>query len=468
MVFVEPAIGSDHNPLVLNTDVSLNKVGRPFRFESFWVTEAGCKEVIVDAWSRQQEGSLMLKVCKKLKVCKEMLKEWSKHTFGELRFRIDSAKEHLSDIQHKMELGFYNELLIEETRILQVLEDLWQKDAIRQRNQIVRLKNEQGIWKENPKDIAGVIKNYFHELYKMPLGRDLDAVIDLIDPSISTDCKMILTRSISKGEVQQAAFHMGALKAPGSDGFPGLFYQSYWDKVGDDVFKVVHNFFQEGALLKEVNQTNVILIPKVPNPESMSQLCLISFSATTNNVDCCGAPSPSSELIRKDLDLVAEQKKALQLMDSAFQEYKIHMDKQISKAHDHHRGALSPASKLIRSDLILVDTTFSEAKESMYHMNVKINQAREKFKKLQIFAGSEKDFHKLRKADSDKLRKTISKLKGQIRLHNKIRPVDSNLHHKNWDNINGAEDGMTHFFHKEPEVAHTGDFGGLLKFESFP
>ncbi|KAH7840676.1 hypothetical protein Vadar_020103 [Vaccinium darrowii] len=49
MVFVEPAVGSDHNPLVLNTDVPLNKVGRPFKFESFWITEPGCKEVIVDS-----------------------------------------------------------------------------------------------------------------------------------------------------------------------------------------------------------------------------------------------------------------------------------------------------------------------------------------------------------------------------------------------------------------------------------
>lgn len=75
MVFVEPAIGSDHNPLVLNTDVPLNKVGKPFKFESYWVTEDGCKEVIVDSWRTQQEGSLMFVVCKKLKECKDKLKE---------------------------------------------------------------------------------------------------------------------------------------------------------------------------------------------------------------------------------------------------------------------------------------------------------------------------------------------------------------------------------------------------------
>ncbi|KAI8527106.1 hypothetical protein RHMOL_Rhmol12G0050200 [Rhododendron molle] len=216
-----------------------------------------------------------------------------------------------------------------------------------------------------------------------------------------------------------------------------------------------------------------------------------SSSGTTNKDDHHGgAPSPSSEMIRKDLDLV----------DSAFQKYIMYMDKQISEAReklkelqklgsserdfdelglviaklkfqiplisnkdDHHSGALSPTSKMIRSDLILVDTAFAEAKESLYHMNVKINQAHDKFKDLQLLPSTERDSDKLRKADSDKLRKDIAKLKVRIRSYHKIRSVNSNLHHKNWDNINGAKDGMTHFFHREPEVTQTGDFDGILK-----
>lgn len=67
------------------------------------------------------------------------------------------------------------------------------------------------------------------------------------------------------------------LKAPGSDGFPGLFYQNYWDIVGVDVVKAVQNFFQEGAFLREINHTNITLIPKVKNPESMNRFRPISL-----------------------------------------------------------------------------------------------------------------------------------------------------------------------------------------------
>ncbi|KAG5517160.1 hypothetical protein RHGRI_037799 [Rhododendron griersonianum] len=48
MVLVEAAIGSDHNPLILNTTPTPNKVGKPFKFESFWVTDEECKRVVSD------------------------------------------------------------------------------------------------------------------------------------------------------------------------------------------------------------------------------------------------------------------------------------------------------------------------------------------------------------------------------------------------------------------------------------
>lgn len=95
--------------------------------------------------------------------------------------------------------------------------------------------------------------------------------MSLIDPVISLTSNERLVREISYGEVKLAAFQLGPLKAPGSDGFPGLFFQSYWDVVCDEVFKAVSQFFNEAVLLKEMNQTNVTLIPKVNSLEATHQ-----------------------------------------------------------------------------------------------------------------------------------------------------------------------------------------------------
>lgn len=56
-----------------------------------------------------------------------------------------------------------------------------------------------------------------------------------------------------------------------------FFSQKYWDVVGDDIFGVVQNFFLDGALLKEMNHTNVTLIPNVLNPEMINHFRPISL-----------------------------------------------------------------------------------------------------------------------------------------------------------------------------------------------
>ncbi|KAI8562261.1 hypothetical protein RHMOL_Rhmol03G0021200 [Rhododendron molle] len=132
---------------------------------------------------------------------------------------------------------------------------------------------------------------------------------------------------------------------------------------------------------------------------------------------------------------------------------------------DHHGGAaLSPSSKLMQNDLLLVDSAFAETKECMDRMSEKINQAHEKFKELQILPSSpEREFdvtHKKKKREFDELRKAIKKLKVQIPSHMKIRSVDYSNRHR-WPNINEADDGMTRFFYKESQVAYTSDFDGL-------
>lgn len=51
LIFVEVAVGSDHNPLLLDTDFSLKKVIRQFRFESLWTIEEDCKCIVSEVWA---------------------------------------------------------------------------------------------------------------------------------------------------------------------------------------------------------------------------------------------------------------------------------------------------------------------------------------------------------------------------------------------------------------------------------
>ena len=77
-------------------------------------------------------------------------------------------------------------------------------------------------------------------------------------------------------EMKDTVFGLGAIKSPGPDGLPGLFYQKYCDIIKLEVLNVVQTFFQTGFLLKALNETNISLVPKVLNPEYVGDLRPIS------------------------------------------------------------------------------------------------------------------------------------------------------------------------------------------------
>ncbi|KAG5545231.1 hypothetical protein RHGRI_017638 [Rhododendron griersonianum] len=184
MVFVEVAVGSDHNLLLLNTNFSLNKVRRPFRFESLWTTEEECHRIITKAW--------------------------------------DQEFDQLAGIQKENENGFNADNYVKEKVMITKLEDLWQKEAMfwhqrsrvnwlkmgdkntrffhlstihrRQRNQVAKLKDENGIWQVDKECIAGVIIGHFEKLYSPPHTRDIEDIISLVDPVVPSGMNTALTK----------------------------------------------------------------------------------------------------------------------------------------------------------------------------------------------------------------------------------------------------------------------------------
>ena len=75
---------------------------------------------------------------------------------------------------------------------------------------------------------------------------------------------------------------MAPFNAFGSNGIHAGFYQHMWETVGDSiVFCFVVNFLDKGILPEGVNDTSLVLIPKVPNLEQLSHLHPISLCNMT-------------------------------------------------------------------------------------------------------------------------------------------------------------------------------------------
>jgi hypothetical protein len=78
-------------------------------------------------------------------------------------------------------------------------------------------------------------------------------------------------------EVKKALFSIGDLKAPGPDGLHAIFYKRFWHLLGDDLVHEVLAAVNSCEIPAGWNDTTIVMIPKVKNPEKVTQFRPISL-----------------------------------------------------------------------------------------------------------------------------------------------------------------------------------------------
>ncbi|CAN6562972.1 unnamed protein product [Malus baccata var. baccata] len=136
--------------------------------------------------------------------------------------------------------------------------------------------------KEDEAAISSIAISYFADLFKSSNPRQIDEIGDCMAPRVSTEDNIALTAAVSEEEIKAAVFQIPPTRAPGPDGYSGCFYQDHWETVGKDVIKMVKAFWHSGTMLRKLNHTNLVLIPKVKCPKNMTQyrpiaLCNVSY-----------------------------------------------------------------------------------------------------------------------------------------------------------------------------------------------
>ena len=130
---------------------------------------------------------------------------------------------------------------------------------------------------EDNEGIAECLVQYYQNLFCSINQQFCSSATNSIQIVITEEMNSKLSFEFSHLEVKQAINQMAPLKASGPDDMPPLFYQHYWNLIGDDISNTVLHYLNSGTLLERLNHTFITLIPKNKNPVFASEFRPISL-----------------------------------------------------------------------------------------------------------------------------------------------------------------------------------------------
>ncbi|KAL0283960.1 UNVERIFIED_CONTAM: Retrovirus-related Pol polyprotein from type-2 retrotransposable element R2DM [Sesamum radiatum] len=291
---------SDHSPLVL-VGAEQRPVSGCFRFDNFLTKQAGFLDAVRGVWRHHIYGTKMYGVVCKLKALKTTFRACKKKT-GELSTLVCRAKEFLDIAQCLFEL-YKEDILLElvqwcrvvyckaaemETSMLRQRAKVnWLKygdqcsstffrkiNARRASQRVYQITNMAGETLTDANQVAAEFIMFFQTL----LGGERRARMlncDFLQPhlkhTITMDEAADLVRPVTQAEIRTAFFDISEDSAPGPDGYTSGFFKAAWPEIGADLCAAVAEFFTSGQLLKQLNATLLVLIPKVQLPVRVSE-----------------------------------------------------------------------------------------------------------------------------------------------------------------------------------------------------
>jgi hypothetical protein len=128
------------------------------------------------------------------------------------------------------------------------------------RNNVVSLTAEDGRIVTDHKEMAALSLNCYKNI--MGTSRKIDMCLDLHALIKKVDGLEILTIPFTKDEMDNVIAKMPPDKAPGPDGFNGLFLKKCWEIVKENFYRLAEEFSQGRLNLDPFNTSYITLVPK--------------------------------------------------------------------------------------------------------------------------------------------------------------------------------------------------------------
>lgn len=105
----------------------------------------------------------------------------------------------------------------------------------------------------------------------MDQGRDFEGT------KVAAEDNRMLTAPFSKEKVKQAIESCESSKSLGPDGFNFNFFKTFWESYREDILRFFWDFYQHGRLVKGLNNSFVVFIPKKEEAKELHDFRPISL-----------------------------------------------------------------------------------------------------------------------------------------------------------------------------------------------
>ncbi|GKV10568.1 hypothetical protein SLEP1_g21912 [Rubroshorea leprosula] len=295
---------SDHYPIILK-NILVDWGPRLFKWFDAWLDTPGLRDEIKKVWNSTKVSRWKGYCLKeKFKAVKRFLKAWSMNFKEEVDRNIIEYKAAIASLDAK---GEQNNLSTKECVERQRnFVDLWKC-----------LKTKEGMLKQKSRKMW--IKNgdantcYFHRCVKSRIrkkeicclhmdGQLVDDVQILRQkivehytsffkdeewkrPTLDSiafnrlppDSAAMLADNFTEEEVKKAVWDCGVTKAPSPDGFNFQFIREMWEVLKEDIMGFIQEFHENGKLVRGLNESFIVLIPKKENPLELEDFRPISL-----------------------------------------------------------------------------------------------------------------------------------------------------------------------------------------------
>ncbi|KAJ9557521.1 hypothetical protein OSB04_012135 [Centaurea solstitialis] len=302
-----PRLLSDHCPIFLDTG-SDDFGPSPFKFFNSWLADSELGALVINKWGDAlpefEVFSKVERLSRKLRHLKSTIKEWAGTKRKAKDEAIGALKQKIAALDLLAEVGIIDESRINEKATLMTkvedlvsdkLRDLKQKAKInwlserdensrffhgivnnRVKNFRIHGLNCNGSWVSEPAKIKDAALAFFKSKFEEnhPIRPTLTSSLF---KKISDTQRAWLERPFTEEEVKAAMWSCGNNKAPGPDGFTFEFIRKFWDVIGSDFVDAVKFFESNCQINPGSNSSFITLVPKVKDPLSLVDYCLINL-----------------------------------------------------------------------------------------------------------------------------------------------------------------------------------------------